>query len=668
MTRSPVREEIVACLDLTNCPEGEVLSAVEPNKAVDRYFTQWCNALVPHRGWEVPSSMYVLYEEGYGLGRGEGRIPVVEHQTTDDRCLVSLDPEWRDYTVEVRLRVLGTTTVLNSDDDVRVVPWAGIVFRMEDIRHYYFFCLQPPDKLVLYRRSDDDWHILAEDSLNIDSTRYYQLRVALSGSRLRCSLDGEEVFAVTDYTFQRGKAGVRFNTQVRLNELQVRMTPGMHQRLARIKQHREDQLRQISARYPQPILAKQLDLRQFYPFELLFAPLINRANKDLLLTCSNPLPRVVALTLDGESLWEQPGQLRLHFTTEPKDDGHVDIVGIYNDQLAILDGRNGQVLCKRPLPTLTGRELKWVFRTYCCVNLSGGTQSREIVIREGDAADTLWAYDEGLNELWSAQQVYPCAGHRFSVGFCDVDGDGREEVLAGGTLLSADGERLWQMEDAERVIRTFDAGHIDSLLVGRFAADEEVDPVAFLCCGSAGLYVLDAMTGKLRDIHRIGHAQGGYAGNFRPEELGLEVVVGCRWGNYGLLSIFSGSGERLLTFQPDYVGQWGRSVNWTGDGEELLAITSHPESLGLYDGYGRKVVPIPLTLLPAKDFYDAIYTGNQFEIIDLLGDPRDELVAIGEGVMHVLTQSTPLEQRVSVYRPTRRLNVSWPGWVGKSLL
>jgi hypothetical protein len=137
--------------------------------------------------------------------------------------------------------------------------------------------------------------------------------------------------------------------------------------------------------------------------------------------------------------------------------------------------------------------------------------------------------------------------------------------------------------------RIFGAQHYDAVALGAFAGDEEVDPVAFLLGGSAGLYVVDALTGKTRSVHRIGHAQGRHVGKVRADLPGEQVLAVTRWGNYGILTLFSGRGERLWSIQPDYIGQ-GTCPVWWGDGETQLiwANTTGPVQ-AFYDGYGRRV-------------------------------------------------------------------------------
>jgi hypothetical protein len=140
--------------------------------------------------------------------------------------------------------------------------------------------------------------------------------------------------------------------------------------------------------------------------------------------------------------------------------------------------------------------------------------------------------------------------------------------------------------------RVTGAGHYDAALVGRFADDMETDPVLFLMGGSAGVYVVDALTGRTRAFHRVGHAQWGMVCRVRDDVPGLQVMAGTRWENYGILTLFSGRGERLWSFQPDYLLQGTCPVQWTRQGAQHIWVNTSARGMGLYDGEGRLVKPL----------------------------------------------------------------------------
>jgi len=64
-------------------------------------------------------------------------------------------------------------------------------------------------------------------------------------------------------------------------------------------------------------------------------------------------------------------------------------------------------------------------------------------------------------------------------------------------------------------------------------------------------------------------------------------------------------------------------------------LATSPEALGLWDGFGRKVVTFPEEDLPEKitDYYR-----NWAGCVNLHGDPRDEVIFCAQGKIHIFTQ------------------------------
>jgi hypothetical protein len=247
------------------------------------------------------------------------------------------------------------------------------------------------------------------------------------------------------------------------------------------------------------------------------------------------------------------------------------------------------------------------------------------------------------------------------IWFWDVDGDGRDEVLPGYHLYDDDGSLLWRMEDAEYIEEMGD--HVDHAAFGELDGDEGNGPEIGIAGSSEGFFLVDARDGKVLRHHRVGHSQGIYAGNFRPDLPGLEMWMGDRWDNYGVLILFDGRGERLFSFEPDNISQGGPAVNWTGDGQELMLLGTSKQAHGLYDAYGRKVVTFPEaapTDEPGQPYWP--YQETVTQPLNLTGDVRDELVLIHDGVVTIYTQDTPYPRGEKIYAPIRKRDISCPNW------
>ena len=214
------------------------------------------------------------------------------------------------------------------------------------------------------------------------------------------------------------------------------------------------------------------------------------------------------------------------------------------------------------------------------------------------------------------------------------------------------------MEKCPEFLKKYGGVHVDAAVIGNIAEDPKLDPVVSLQGGSAGVYFLDAHTGKELSVTRVGHAQGRFVGKFRPDIPGLQVEVGNRWGSYGIITLFSAKGERLCTFQPDTFSQGGPPVNWTGDGQEYIFIYTSKPSFGFYDGWGRRVLKFAPNEIPEGIGYAR---GIVF-VEDLTGDPRDELAFFADGKLLIYTQDRPPVNPAKVYAPVRRSAISYPGW------
>ena len=115
---------------------------------------------------------------------------------------VTGDPEWGDYTVEVRVRPL-------SLEDM-----AGLVFRYETNRHYYLFSLAGGKEARLAcacrSRRSCAWPSGASSGARPSRTttrRYYTLKVENQGPRIRAFIDGKLVLEASDGELVQGKVG-----------------------------------------------------------------------------------------------------------------------------------------------------------------------------------------------------------------------------------------------------------------------------------------------------------------------------------------------------------------------------------------------------------------------------------------------------------------------------
>ncbi len=543
--------------------------------------------------------------------------PAIDFESTGYlpcRMLVTGAPTWRELSLSCRVQPMQSGDIRSYDLPFGERSRAGLVFRMETVRHYYVFCMENQSRLVLCRRSDDEWTELAA----FDAGRQagiLTLRVMLDTDGISgdCPELGVTLHA-TDSAIPSGLAGFVSIGTSRLFDLDISMTPGQereNQRRAKVLAARTAKL---SSHLPDEEEAGVISLagdRRIITCHDFCVP----GRNDLLFATSDGLQ---AETWEGAVLWRHPEPLDYIVLSRDTVEGRrlvyglagerglgnapgINVTGapmscIVHDTLLVLDGASGNVLARTRLPDSPRPDQ---MRNYDLSFGSGrlsGEHAVDILVREwrvdwGGGGEMLWAFDGNLNPRWE-RKVHPGYGHHNAVHFIDINGDGRDEVLAGGNLLSADGEPIWRHDQGDAFFETLGGQHYDAVVAGSFAGDPALDPLAFLIGGSAGVYIVDALNGRTRARHRVGHAQWGLPCKVRDDLPGVQVMVGTRWGNYGILTLFSGRGDRLWSIQPDFVLQGCAPVQWTPEGPQHIWCCMSARAMGLYDGYGRLVKPL----------------------------------------------------------------------------
>ena len=582
-------------LPLADLPMGEIAPPWEPFHPSWKILSEWDDPLAPRAA-----------RRSHPSGKNRVDTPdgaAVEFEDTIrwGRILLTGERSWRDYSVSCRLRVLQVESKPTMDNWREQNARAGIVFRVQTSRRYYQLCIEGKRRLVLYRRNDDDWTVLAEQDIDY-SDQILTLEADVSASRLRaaCPELGIE-FNLEDDLLDNGRAGFRALGRCELFGLEIRMTVEQHESNEQAAAASETRIHKAAAALPEAVHVGSLDLDTDWSFNTALP--ITAANRhDLIL--GTPAGLAVR-TWEGETLWEfgeQYSRLEISPATPARaarlyalvgsrpDDGGVA------DEAVVLHGATGKQIGRMRLPDnpVSNRPdvpSQWDF-TYE-VGTSEGPGTIDFMIKQdrGDGRHDVWAFDEDLNPLWHHRVQVPY-GHHNSVHCADVNGDGKKEIIAGGTLLSSEGELIWEHDRFEEFVEIKGGRHYDAVLFQEPAVNEDDEPIVFLIGGSAGVYVVDAQNGKTIETHHIGHAQWGLPCKMRNDLPGLQFIIGTRWGNFGILTLFSNQGERLWTIQPDYILQESCPIQWEECGPQHFWLNTTEESQGLYNGHGELEQPL----------------------------------------------------------------------------
>ncbi len=286
--------------------------------------------------------------------------------------------------------------------------------------------------------------------------------------------------------------------------------------------------------------------------------------------------------LDGSVLWRwgdsQLGRRPLHHDVacqihDIDNNGANEVIVAADRQLIILNGRTGKVWKSFPIEQHAGDCVLFA-------DLSGKGWPSDILVK--NRYKQIWAYSTDGQRLWTVTEPggYRTAHQPFPV---DLDGDGRDEILAGYAALNADGSIRWtlQPEKGQKL-----GGHADCWRVVNLAPKPEDTRLILTMCGGNTLVLTD---GNGQPIWRATgqHYESVDVGNIRPDLPGLELVVDIDHlpNPPKPLCLFDQQGNPLGRINTSYCRSH-MLVDWNNDG--LMEIgTFIPPSL--YDGHGQPI-------------------------------------------------------------------------------
>jgi hypothetical protein len=278
--------------------------------------------------------------------------------------------------------------------------------------------------------------------------------------------------------------------------------------------------------------------------------------------------------------------------------------------LCMVDARQGRLLRSIPFPLADlaglGRRV-----SLQAVHLTG-TKYPQAIMAAWDGLG-IAALDGDLNLLWQRDlrsesgRAHPTMS--YTPFAWDIDGDVKDEFLAGSRLLDHDGRTLWVAPDAPAWMRPAGVGGV------RMQPLEDGGPPRLLFSAAAACFDL---AGRLLwshpewvDCHAL------QVGKLRPDLPGLQGVV--FEAGRGRLHAFDAAGAPLWRYPAAPPAHLPAGVglslgDWTGDGLAEVFV-NQPDHIDVLDGWGRKLDQLP---------------GSMLYAFDLLGDRRVEAVTLAQ--------------------------------------
>jgi rhamnogalacturonan endolyase len=531
----------------------------------------WVEATT-HYSWRASGGIWRIAEDGgrrvmEATFHGERAHPMIVRE--------SVQPPYR---FEVEVRILSSAAP------------CGVVVGYRHSRDYYTVLIHG-SRLTLVHRQHDRLEELARADVPQGFEEYRHVAVECAADGLRVCVDGEPLLEAAGLPVPAGPVGFLANAPARFADLRV---------FAEARERSPAAIAADRAGYPQPVLWKRIATPGFgTDRNLRFGDINGDGRLEIVLAQPRQylgsgdyceISALTAIDLEGNVLW-QLGEAdpRPHETTadlcfqlhDLDGDGRAELIYTRDFRLHIADGATGETLRSIPTPSTApprapgGYPLSRIIGD--CLyftDRTGGGRRDSIVLK--DRYHQAWVYDAELSLQWT----HCCETGHYPTSY-DVDGDGREELMLGYTLLSTDGEPLWHLEAID---------HADSLVV--WPSTRDGAPRIAVAGSDAGFFLLDGDGRTLRH-HPIGHAQTICLAKLRPDLPGLQLMVNTYWGEPGVTLILDEEGAVLHEFEPMHYACLLQPANWTPDGTDVILLSTHPAEGGLIDGHGRRVVRFP---------------------------------------------------------------------------
>ncbi|MCE5251346.1 hypothetical protein LLG96_14115 [bacterium] len=326
----------------------------------------------------------------------------------------------------------------------------------------------------------------------------------------------------------------------------------------------------------------------------------------------------VAQRLDGSVIWRwgnpEIGRKEWHHDVACQiydwdGDGRNEVVLLTKGFLVELDGATGTE--RRRIPIAEDA-------TDCLVfcNVSGNSRAADVLVK--NRYEQIWVYDYGGTLLWTVTMP---GGYRTAhqPRPYDIDGDGRDEIMAGYSMLNPDGTVRWTVSSSQVDLTK---GHLDCCRLmrkGVKGADEWRFVVTY--CGALAIACIDGNGATVWE--RTGyHFESLNVGRIFPDIAGPQILFDIDHVPEGEspVWVFDENGRKLGQIVSDYCRHHAL-LDWTGDGYDEIIIA---HARGIFDRTGARIAT-----LACDDSGVTVQTG------DMTGDGVIDIAITTPAMVHI---------------------------------
>ena len=291
---------------------------------------------------------------------------------------------------------------------------------------------------------------------------------------------------------------------------------------------------------------------------------------------------VVVHRLDGSVLWTwgdpKAGRNELHHDVACQihdwdGDGRNEVIVATDEAIIELDGATGNEKLRFAIPPNSADCMVFA-------NLSGGNRATEVLLKT--RYGQIWAFTREGELLWTIEE--PAGyGTAHQPRPMDIDGDGRDEIMAGYAMLNPDGTVRWELPVNEL---SDEPGHMDCVRVFEMGKTPAESRLAMTLCTGHCVAMTD---GEGKPVWSVTghHFESIDVGKVCADVPGKQVVVDIDHREPGI------SPHWVLDDQGNLLGQiitdgsrHHKLIDWFGEGVDSIVMGT---AAAMFNGRGEKV-------------------------------------------------------------------------------